>query len=153
MEMPKLTEGHRKLETLVGTWEGTETMHPSQWDPNGGTATGRTTSRLAVGGFAVITDYEQVRDGAVTFSGHGIYTFDPNEGRYSLYWVDSMGSPPEVFTGGFSGNVLTLGHEGPPMHVRLTWDFSNAGRLVSRMEMSEDGNAWKTLFDAEYARK
>lgn len=31
-----------------------------------------------------------------------------------------MGSPPEIFAGGFTGDVLTLAHAGPPMHVRLT---------------------------------
>jgi len=152
MNMPKPAGGHRRLESLAGTWVGEERMYPSAWDPVGGAATGRTTSRMAVGGFALVTDYEQERDGAVTFSGHGVYTFDPRNDEYSLFWFDSMGSPPEVFTGGFDNDVLTLSHAGPPMHVRLTWDLSNPGRMESSMEMSDDGVAWKKLFDAVYER-
>lgn len=153
MDMPTPSAGHRRLERLAGTWEGTENMHPSQWDPKGGAAFGRTTSRVAVGGFALVSDYEQERDGKITFSGHGVYTYDPGKQVYVLYWLDSTGSPPEVFTGAFTDDVLTLGHAGPPMHVRLTWDLTTAGRLASRMEMSEDGIAWNTLFDAEYRRR
>lgn len=153
MSMPTPSAGHRRLETLVGRWEGTETMYPSQWDPKGGRAVGRTTSRLALNGMALISDYEQERDGAITFSGHGVYTYDPKADRYSLTWFDSMGSPPEVFVGGFTGDVLALSHGGPPMHVRLTWDLSRSGQMASRMEMSDDGVTWMTLFDGEYRRR
>jgi hypothetical protein len=81
-----------------------------------------------------------------------VYSYNEKEDSYSLYWVDSMGSPPEVFTGGFTGNVLVLGHAGPPMHVRLTWDLTNEGRIESKMEMSSDGVEWRMLFDASYRR-
>jgi hypothetical protein len=152
MAMAQPSDGHRRLEMLAGTWVGKERMYPSEWDPKGGIAVGRTTSRLALGGFALITDYEQERDGTITFTGHGVYTYDPETQQYSLFWLDSMGSPPELFTGEFRGDVLTLSHGGPHMHVRLTWDLTQAGVLSSRMEMSADGMTWNTLFDAEYQR-
>ena len=151
MEMPKPSAGHRKLEMLAGNWEGEERMHPSERDPKGGTAVGRTKSRMGVGGFALMTDYEQERNGVISFSGHGMYTYDPKKDVYSLYWIDSMGSPPEMFSGGFTGDVLTLAHGGP-MHVRLRWDLSKSGHLSSMMEMSGDGLSWKKLFDGEYRR-
>jgi hypothetical protein len=151
MDMPKPGPGHKKLEMLAGTWKGEETMYPSQWDPNGGTATGRTKGRLALDGFAVIVDYEQERDGKITFTGHGVYTFDPKQDLYVLHWFDCMGSPPEVFTGRFEGDVLTMSHGGP-MHARMTYDYGQAGKLLSRMEMSGDGSEWKTLFDGVYTR-
>jgi hypothetical protein len=153
LNAPTPTDGHRRLERLVGTWEGHETMHPSPWDPKGGPAVGRTTSRLALGGFALLSDYEQARDGRTTFTGHGVYTYDPGEDRYTLHWFDCMGSAPEVFTGGFDDDVLTLGHGGPGMHVRMTWDLRHHGTLRSKMEMSEDGEAWHTLFESEYVRR
>lgn len=149
MDMPKPGPGHKRLEMMTGTWEGEETMYPSQWDPKGGTATGRTVSRLALDGFAVISDYQQERDGKVTFTGHGVMTFDPKQDLYVLHWFDCMGSPPEVFTGRFEGDVLTVSHGGP-MHVRLTYDYGQAGKLLSKMEMSQDGSSWKTLFDGVY---
>lgn len=151
--MPTLTPGHRTLEKMTGHWEGEEWMHPSPWDPAGGTALGRTRNRLALNGFAVISDYEQVRDGAVTFTGHGVMTFDPGEDQYVLHWFDCMGSPPEVFVGRFNDDVLTVAHGGPGMHARLTYDLTEPGRMATKMEMSRDGVEWATLFDASYERR
>jgi hypothetical protein len=153
MEMPKPSAGHSRLRTLAGHWEGEETMHPSQWDPKGGTAAGRTTSRMALNGFALISDYEQERGGVITFSGHGVMTFEPKSDLYTLTWFDCMGSPPEVFTGRFEGDRLTVAHGGPGMHARLTYDVRDPERLLTRMEMSADGLTWNTLFDGRYERK
>ncbi len=150
MEMPKPGPGHLRLERLAGQWEGEETMHPSPWDPKGGVALGRTKSRVALNGFALIGDYEQERDGVITFTGHSVMTYDPKEDLYSLYWFDCMGSPPEVFTGRFDGDVLTVGHGDPGMHARFTYDLSQPRQMATKMEMSEDGSAWKTLFEARY---
>ncbi len=152
MDMPKPSAGHRLLEKLAGSWEGEETMHPSQWDPKGGVATGRNSHRLSLGGLALLADYEQVRDGAVSFTGHGVYTYEPKEDRYSLHWFDCMGSPPELFVGRFDGDVLTLAHGGPGMHARMTSDFSTPGTMKAMMEMSPDGAEWKVLFEAVYKR-
>ena len=152
MGMPKLTDGHLRLQDLAGDWEGEETMHPSEWDPQGGVAFGRNQHRLSLGGFALIADYEQKRDGVVTFTGHGVYTYDPKDDRYCLHWFDSIGSPPEVFVGGFEGDVLRIGHGGPGMHARFTYDLSTAGTMRSKMEMSPDGSEWKVFFEAVYRR-
>jgi len=152
MSMPTPSEGHHLLERLAGEWEGQETMHPSQWDPKGGAAVGRNRNRLGLGGFALLSDYEQERDGAITFSGHGVYTYSPESGQYTLHWFDSIGSPPEVFVGGFDADVLTLAHGGPGMHVRMTSDFSTEGLMKGKMEMSRDGSEWQVLFEATYRR-
>ena len=153
MEMPKPTEEHRRLARLAGSWEGREVMHPSQWDPKGGEATGRSHLRVALDGFALLIDYEQERDGAITFSGHGVVTYDTRDNCYVMHWFDSMGSPPEVFHGTFHDNVLALAHGGPAMHVRLTYDISDEKRLKVRMEMSMNGEDWNALFDGEYGKK
>lgn len=152
MDMPQPSAGHSRLEKLAGEWEGEETMHPSQWDPKGGIAVGRMSSRLALNGFALISDYEQERDRAITFTGHAVFTFEPKSERYALHWFDCMGTPPEVFQGRFDGDVLTLAHGGPGMHARLTYDFTGSRQLRTSMEMSQDGVAWNTLFDGRYTR-
>lgn len=153
MEMPEPKAGHRMLQKLAGFWEGQETMHASQWDPSGGVAIGRNKHKLSLGGFALIADYEQERDGAITFTGHGVYTYDPKEDRYTLHWFDCLGSPPEVFVGGFEGDVLTLAHGGPGMHARMTYDLSTPGTMKGMMELSPDGADWKVLFEASYERR
>lgn len=152
MSMPAPTPGHLRLEALAGRWEGEETMHPSQWDPEGGTTAGRTESRIALNGFALINDYEQERDGNITFAGHGVWRYDPGEDVYELYWFDCLGTPVEVFRGGFDGDVLTVSHAGPGMHARLTYDLSEPRVLRSKMEMAPDGSEWSTLFEARYTR-
>lgn len=152
MEMPKPSAGHRKLEKIAGQWTGPEKMYPSPWDPQGGAATGRIHSRIALDGFALINDYEQERDGRVTFTGHGVFTFDPKADVYKLVWFDCMGAPPEIFTGTFAGDVLQLSHGGPGMHVRLTYDLSEPEFLSTSMEMSQDGAAWQRLFDGRMER-
>lgn len=151
MEMPKPSDGHRALEKLSGNWEGEETMHPSQWDPKGGTATGRNRNRIALGGFALINDYEQEREGVITFSGHGVMTYDREQDLYSFHWFDSMGSPLEVFTGRFEGDVLKMSHGGP-MHELFTWDLSEPDTMVSSMDMSPDGSSWNRFLDATYRK-
>ena len=153
MEMPAPTAGHRKLEKIAGQWEGEEKMYPSPWDPKGGSAIGRIRSRVALNGFALINDYEQDRDGIITFSGHGVFTYDPKEDLYTLVWVDCMGAPPEIFKGKFDGEILKLAHGGPGMHVRLSYDLTEPGFLSTSMEMSQDGSAWNRFFDARLARR
>jgi hypothetical protein len=103
-------------------------------------------------GFALVADYEQTREGAVTFAGHGVYTYDPSTDRYTLHWLDSIGSPMEVFTGGFDSDGFTMSHGGPGMHARLRWDFDSPEQMRWSMQMSGDGKQWNTLFDAVYRR-
>ena len=153
MDMPKPGAAHDKLTRLSGRWVGEEKMFPSPWDPEGGTAIGRSHSRIALSGFALITDYEQERDGVITFTGHGVFSFDPKEELYSLHWFDCMGSPAEVFKGRFDGDTLTLAHGGPAMHARMKYDLSDPDHLSWQMEMSQDGLNWKTMVDGRYARK
>ena len=64
----------------------------------------------------------------------------------------AVGSPPEVFVGRFDGDILSLAHGGPGMHVRMTYDLSDPENLRTRMEMSQDGADWNTLFDGSYKR-
>ena len=150
MEMPKPTADHQRLERLCGDWRGTETMHPSPWDPNGGQADGRTVAHLALGGFAVVVDYTQARGGATTFEGHGVYTWDAGAGEVVLHWFDSMGQGREEFRGTWNGDVLTLTSKSPHCLMRMTYDLSQAGRLASAMDTSQDGAQWSRLFDADY---
>ena len=156
MEMPRVTEHHRKLERLVGHWTGEETMHPSNWDPKGFTATGTTSSRLALSGFAIIGDYRQERDGQTTFEGHAVYTYDQTAAEVVLYWFDCLGTPPNLFRGNFEGDVLTLisdeSSERGPHLSRITNEFAADGALISRMEASQNGAEWTSLMDGRYSR-
>jgi hypothetical protein len=152
MDMPKPTDAHKKLEKLAGTWRGEETMHPSPLDPQGGTAEASLSSRVGLDGFAVIGDYEQSRGGHVTFRGHSVFTFDAAKDEYVLHWFDVMGQGADQFRGRFEGDSLTLTQAGPRGQNRMTYTFTDDGRMNSKMEMSPDGTRWSTLFEGVYTR-
>jgi hypothetical protein len=153
MEMPRPTDAHRRLHRIAGNWVGEEKMHPSPWDPKGGMAVGRVHNRIALDGFVVIQDYEQERNGLVTFRGHGIFTWHEAEQCYALYWFDSMGVPPNIFKGGFENNILTLTSMGAQGYTRSVFDFTQEKRYQFRMEVSPDGKQWHSFTDGTYERK
>ena len=150
MEMPRPGAEQRKLEILVGSWRGDETLSPSPWDPKGGTAVGRTVNRLALDGFAVIQDYQQQREGQTNFLGHGVFRWD--DGTYVLHWFDSMGMAPSEYRGNFDGNTLVMTARLTQGFSRATFDFRRPGSYHFRMEVSPDGNQWFTMIDGQYIR-
>jgi len=153
MEMPKPGEPHHHLQKLLGSWVGEERLAPSPWDPVGGTAVGRVENRSALEGFVVVQDYEQERNGSVGFRGHGVFSWDLARQCYALHWFDSMGMPPNEFTGQFEGDVLTLSNRGPQGHSRAVFDVRQPGRYVFRMDMSPDGSKWQTFMEGSYSRR
>jgi hypothetical protein len=153
MEMPKPTKAHRKLTCFDGNWTGAETIPPCPWDPQGGTATGRCQNRVAVDGFIVVHDYEQTRNGAVNFRGHGVFTYDPTANQYHLTWWDSMGVAPNIFKGDFKDNTLAMVCVDGQGHSRTTWEFRQPNEYFFHMEMSQDGQQWMTLMEGTYTRQ
>jgi hypothetical protein len=153
MEMPKPTEAHRKLNSLAGRWVGQEKMFPSPWDPKGGTAVGHCHNRLAVDDFVIVHDYEQERNGTISFRGHGVFSYDPAEKSYVLHWWDSMGMAVNVFKGDFEGNTLRMLCREVQGTSRGTWEFLDASHYRFRMEMSPDGRQWMTLIEGNYTRE
>jgi hypothetical protein len=152
MEMPKPTDAHRKMSILTGKWTGEEKLHPSPWDPKGGSAIGRSENRLALDGFALLHDYTQERNGAVTFSGHGVLTFDSKEQCYVMHWWDSMGCGVNVFKGSFEGNTLNMSRNEARGQGRIIWEFPSANSHRFRMDFSQDGNQWQPFMEGEYKR-
>ncbi len=153
MTMPKVTEAHRQLERLVGAWSGEERLYPSPFDPQGGAAVGRVRNRLALDGFAVVQDYEQERDGAIGFRGHGVFRWDADDRSYALHWFDSLGLAPSEFRGGFEGDVLTLVNAGPQGVTRAVFELRGDDSYVYRMQVSPDGSNWFPFMEGTYARE
>ena len=153
MEMPKPTDAHRKMEMMEGSWTGEETLFPSPWDPEGGTAEAHVNNRIALDGFALIQDYEQQRGESVTFTGHGILRWDENDQCYVLHWFDCMGMPPNEFRGSFEGNVLTLVSKEPHQQSRGIWELTDETHYNYRMEISPDGENWQTFIEGWYSRE
>jgi hypothetical protein len=154
MEMPKVTDQHRKLYILAGDWEGTETLAESPWGP-AGTAVGKMHIRSDLNGFFVLQDYVQEKASRVTFSGHGIFGFDAQAGDYAWYWVDSMGFVPNApARGRFSDDTLVLESATPRGSARYTHRFEKGGAYHFQIENSFDqGKSWQTFMTAVYRRK
>jgi hypothetical protein len=153
MEMPKPGAAHQKLSALIGEWAGDETLHPSPWDPAGGPAAARVTNRWVADGFAVVQDYEQIRNGQVTFRGHGVFSYDPARDEYVMHWWDSMGSQVNEFRGRLEGNRLILAAPMPGGgHSRTTWILTGPDGHDFLMEVSPDGQSWHPSMEGTYSR-
>jgi hypothetical protein len=153
MEMPKPGDAHEKLGALVGEWAGDETLHPSPWDPVGGGAQAQVTNRWVADGFAVVQEYEQRRNGRVTFRGHGVFWFDPGRGEYVMHWWDSMGGTAGEYRGRFDGDVLMLSAPMPQGgHSRTSWTLTGPDAHTFLMEVSPDGEVWQPAMEGRYRR-
>ncbi len=154
MDMPRPTEQHDRLKRLVGTWIGTETMYPSPWDPNGGVSDARIENRAALDGFNVVQDYEQSRDGKVTFRGHGVMGFNAHADQYYMHWFDSMGTPPNEFVGAWEGDELELTNENPMGKSRTVFDLSGPENAYAfKMEFCPHGGEWAPLMSGTYRKQ
>jgi hypothetical protein len=155
MEMPKVTDHHKKLYALIGDWEGPETLTESPWAP-GGTATGKLHVRSDMDGFFVLQDYIQERARKVTFSGHGIFGYDAAAAEYTWYWVDSTGFVPDApARGKFEGDTLLLQKVTPRGTARHTLRLEPGGKVYHfQIEHSFDQQqSWQTFLTASYKRR
>lgn len=154
MDMPKPGDPHKKLSALVGEWTGDEKLHPSPWDPSGGGARAQVTNRWIADGFAVLQEYEQSRDGQVTFRGHGVFWFDPRTEEYVMHWWDSMGGTAGEYRGRFDGDRLVLGAAMPQGgHSRTSWLLTGPDAHDFLMEVSPDGEVWMPAMEGQYQRR
>jgi hypothetical protein len=150
--MPQPTADHLKLHRLAGTWVGAETLSPSPWGP-GGPAIGRIEGRVICEGFFVATDYEEEKDGRISFRGHSVYGWDPTRQVVTWYWVDSMGTPPaQAATGRWSGDELVLTQDFPEGHSRYTYRFHGEDRYDFAIEAMREGKPWEKLMEGSYQR-
>ena len=152
MQVPKPTPEHRRLEALAGEWTGEETLHPSPWEPESRTATGRFSNRVGVDGMFLINDYEEESDGQIVFRGHGVYGWDPARARYTMLWFDSMGASPRENLGVWEGDTLTFTGHGEQGSARYIYTVHDPDRFAFRIEASRDGVSWTPIMEGDYTR-
>jgi hypothetical protein len=145
---------HRELAAaLLGEWRGEERLVPMPWDPAGGSAVAHVRSAPALGGLAVVQEYEQLRGGRVTLRGLGVFRWDPAAEEVVLAWLDSLSPEPREFRGAFEGPRLVLVSRAARGHARSTYDFSAPDAYRHRLEVSRDGGGWEVCMEGEYGRE
>jgi len=148
--MAKLTDEHRKLEALAGSWFGEETIFPTPWHPDGGEAIGHFEARIDLDGFYLITDYEQEVAGKITFRGHGVYGWSPMRQCYTMHWFDTMGETPPA-QGQWEGDALTFENQGEH-GARYIYKINGPDNYTLRIEQSQDGETWEPFLEGTYTR-
>jgi len=151
MDMPQPGAPQKQLARLAGTWSGEEKIAPSPWDEKGGVATGKVVNRVALDGWVVVQDYEQTRDGQVSFKGHGVFSFDPERNLTVLEWYDSVSGGPSAFTGTWKGDTLTLTGASGGGQGRCTFDVGGGGYKFA-MDVSQDGRQWAPFMSGTYRK-
>ena len=112
------------------------------------------TNRRVADGFAVVQEYEQSRNGQVTFRGYGVFWFDPARDEYVMHWWDSMGSAVNEFRGRLDGNRLTLAAPMPGGgQSRTSWMLTGPDGHDFLMEVSPDGQTWHPAMEGTYRRR
>jgi hypothetical protein len=90
-------------------------------------------------------------EGAPT-SGTTIMGFDAAHGTYVQLYHDDRGVH-RVYEMGLRGGEWTLRRGAPPFAQRFTGTFSADGKTIAgRWEIQEEGQDWRTDFDATYTR-
>lgn len=144
-------EEHERLISMAGTWVGEEHWHPSPLHPDGHVARARANWRAALGGFALVQDYEHETRGVVTYRTHGVMRWDSTASEYVLHVVDAAGGPPQEYRGRYERDEYVLEGDGPGGRARSTM-VCDGERLTIRYEVAGQGDAWVPLMEADYAR-
>ena len=148
-------EQQRLNDAMAGTWLGELHSYPSPWDPKGGVALGRTQARLALGGLSLVSDYAEERDGAITFRGHGVYTWDALHKIYRMYWFDSVQPAPTLVpvTGVWTDTQLVFASKTDVAEHRYVYDFLDSNYYDFHIDLRRSGQDWRTYARGQYARQ
>jgi hypothetical protein len=149
---PKPLDEHRRLATFAGEWTGEETVFASRW-VEGGQATSRVSARMDLGGFYLIQETRQTRDGKESFATHGVFTFDREDRLYKLFWHDSLGyfaqSPA---SGGWKDQRLTLIRSSLRGIARHVYEIVDADTYTMKIQFSPDAEGWADVLAGVYKR-
>jgi hypothetical protein len=148
-----LTDGHQRLQALVGAWRGEEEVAATQWT-DAGAATAEVLAEAQFGGLFVVQRYRQGRDGTVSFGAHNVFGFDQPNSLVTMHQFDSMGFVPmSPATGIWDGNALVLERSSPRGAARVTYVFEDADTYRMKLQFKPtSSNAWQDMVSGLYRR-
>ena len=154
MAMPKPAPEMKELRARIGAWTTDEAYEASAMGPAGAGA-GTNAVRSGPGGFSVLL--EQRSKGSMgPFSGHGVYTWDPDEKAFKVAWVDSMTPGLQTQTGHKEGDTLVFTGEstmaGKKVKVRDVWsDFTPTSHILT--SYGDDGSGEKKVMTIKFTKQ
>jgi hypothetical protein len=148
-----LSDGHQRLQALVGAWRGEEEVSDTQWT-DGGPATSEVLAEAEFGGQFVVQRYRQRRDGTVSFGSHNVFGFDQQNKAVTMHQFDSMGFVPmSPASGTWSGNELVLERSSSRGSARVTYNFDGADTYRMKLQFKPAGSdAWQDMVSGVYRR-
>lgn len=143
-----MTPQHRRLiAALAGEWRSEEQLADRPGGPLERPRQGRLLARPALGGRFVVSDYEQMRDGTVVFTGHGVYGW--NGARYTMQWFDSDGA---VVPGTWDGATLCFTRPGSGPRGRYEYAFRPDGAYTLRVLVGDEQAGWAPVLVGLFRR-
>ncbi|MBZ9764711.1 DUF1579 domain-containing protein [Mesorhizobium sp. CA8] len=148
-----LSDGHQRLQALVGAWRGEEEIAATQWT-DAGAATAEVQAEAEFGGLFVVQRYRQRRDGTVSFGAHNVFGFDQQSGLVTMHQFDSMGFVPmSPATGTWNGSELMLERSSPRGAASVTYGFDGADTYRMKLQFKPAGSdAWQDMVSGLYQR-
>jgi hypothetical protein len=148
-----LSDGHQRLQALVGAWRGEEEVAATQWT-DAGTATAEVLADAQFGGLFVVQRYRQRRDGTVSFGSHNVFGFDQQNKVVTMHQFDSMGFVPAApATGTWNDRELVLERSSPRGAARVTYFFEGADTYRMKLQFKPAGSdAWQDMVSGLYRR-
>lgn len=148
-----LSDGHQRLQALVGAWRGEEEMSATQWAP-AGTASAEAVAEADFGGLFVTQRYRQTRDGNESFAARNIFGFDQADGLAKMYAFDSMGfAPVSPACGSWDGDALVLERSSPRGSARVAYIFESPDSYRTELKFKPAGaEIWQDMAKGAFQR-
>ena len=151
--MPMLTGHHRQLHRFAGRWAGEETIAATPWIA-GGEAEARVEMHVGLGGFYVLQNYRQLRDGEERLSAHALLTWNAEADCVAMFWFDSIGHVPETpATGEWHGDTLVLTRSSRRGVARHTYELIGDNEYRVRLDFKTgEPESWMPVSSAVMRR-
>jgi hypothetical protein len=140
----------RRLAFLIGSFAGTEHMHPSAWAP-GGPATSSISATSELDGTLVVQRYVQVRDGSTSFELVAVWMVDPSSDEVLYYGFDTAGFPADPpARGTWQESGLVLERTTSRGSSRLTVSPTSTGWSWAKEFRGPDATTWSPVQSATF---
>src|SRR5262249_28279954 len=145
----------KDLTDFVGAWTTDETAEQTPFMP-AGTATGTNRVRRGPGGFSVLMDQSSKMSNGMSFTGHGVLSWDPNEKAYKMVWTDSITPGFIMSTGHKEGDTLVFTAESMMMGKKMTMKDVVSDRTPASYTLTSyynDGSGEKKAMTIKFTKQ